>query len=84
MSALTWGGTLLTEPLSAGTRHRMRLVNVCVGVVLGAEGVLMLMLTGSLSLPVTASFLRNNPVAVAAGDDGRPAAGRRPGRAPLV
>ena len=64
MSALTWGGTLLTEPLSAGTRHRMRLVNVCVGVVLGAEGVLMLMLTGSLSLPVTASFLRNNPVAV--------------------
>lgn len=53
-----------SEPLSASTRRGLRLVNICVGVVLGAEGILMLVLSSSLSLPVTASFLRNDPVAV--------------------
>jgi hypothetical protein len=52
------------EPLSLATRRRLRAVNVLVGVLLGAEGVLMLVLSSSLSLPVTASFLRNDPVAV--------------------
>ena len=67
MSAATGGGGARVstgEPLSAATRRRLRVVNVCVGVVLGAEGVLMLVLSSSLSLPVTASFLRNDPVAV--------------------
>lgn len=50
-------------PLSAASRRRLRLVNLSVGVVLGAEGVLMLVLSSSLSLPVTASFLRNDPIA---------------------
>ena len=57
-------GVSASEPLSATARRRLRVVNVCVGVVLGAEGVLMLVLSSSLSLPVTASFLRNDPVAV--------------------
>jgi len=52
------------EPIGAAARHRLRVVNVCVGVVLGAEAVLMLVLSSTLSLPVTASFLRNDPVAV--------------------
>ncbi|HEX9032718.1 MAG TPA: heliorhodopsin HeR [Streptosporangiaceae bacterium] len=66
MSAVNGRRTELTavEPLSAATRRRLRIVNVSVGVVLGAEGVLMLVLSSSLSLPVTASFLRNDPVAV--------------------
>jgi hypothetical protein len=58
------GGAQETEPLSGAMRRRLRVVNVCVGLVLGAEGVLMLVLSSSLSLPVTASFLRNDPVAV--------------------
>ena len=67
MSAVTGGaGTQLSagEPLSAATRRRLWVLNLCVGVVLGAEGALMLVLSSSLSLPVTASFLRNDPVAV--------------------
>ena len=66
MSAATGGSAEFSnsEPLSAATRRRLRVVNVCVGVVLGAEGVLMLVLSSSLSLPVTASFLRSDPVAV--------------------
>jgi hypothetical protein len=51
-------------PLNAAERRQLRLVNVCVGMVLGAEGVLMLVLSSSPYLPVTASFLRTDPVAV--------------------
>ena len=54
------------EPLTAPAARRLRIVNVVVGAVLGAEGVLMLVLSNSLSLPVTAGFLRNDPVAVQA------------------
>jgi Heliorhodopsin len=66
MSAASGGGVSVgaSEPLSPATRRRLRVVNLCAGVVLGAEGVLMLVLSSSLSLPVTASFLRNDPVAV--------------------
>lgn len=66
MSAVAGGHTGLTaaESLSAATRRRLRVVNLLVGAVLGAEGVLMLVLSSGLSLPVTASFLRNDPVAV--------------------
>ena len=67
MSAVTGGGGAqlnASEPFDSATWRRLRVVNVYVGVVLGAEGVLMLVLSSSLSLPVTASFLRNDPVAV--------------------
>ena len=67
MSAVTGdGGAQMSagEPLTAAARRRLRVVNVGVGMLLGAEGVLMLVLSSSLSLPVTASFLRNDPVAV--------------------
>lgn len=69
MSAVKTGpGTrpAATDQISAAARRRLRIVNVIVGVVLGAEGVLMLVLSNSLSLPVTAGFLRNDPVAVQA------------------
>lgn len=52
--------------LTESVRRRLRLVNVVVGVILGAEGVLMLVLSNSLSLPVVAAFLRADPVAVQA------------------
>ena len=67
MSAVNGGGGAQPnagELLDAATWRRLRVVNVSVGVLLGAEGVLMLVLSSSLSLPVTASFLRNDPVAV--------------------
>lgn len=50
--------------LTADARRRLRLLNVIVGLVLAAEGILMLVLSSSLSLPVTASFLTGDPVAV--------------------
>lgn len=65
MSTVTGGAQLSAgEPTDEATRRRLRIVNVSVGVVLEAEGVLMLVLSCSQSLPVTASFLRNDPVAV--------------------
>lgn len=50
--------------LTAEARRRLRLLNVIIGLVLAAEGILMLVLSSSLSLPVTASFLTGDPVAV--------------------
>lgn len=66
MNAVTGDGARpgAGEPLGATTRRRLRVVNISVGLVLGAEGVLMLLLSSRLSLPVTASFLRNDPVKV--------------------
>ena len=44
--------------------RRMHRLNLTVGALLGVEGVLMLALSSGLSLPVTASFLRADPVSV--------------------
>lgn len=47
------------------TRYRrLRLLNVSAGVFLAAEGVYMLVASNRLALPVTASFLRDDPVRV--------------------
>ena len=51
----------------AGTRQRyrrLRAFNVLVGVFLAAEAAYMLLASNNLALPVTASYLRNDPVAV--------------------
>ncbi len=44
--------------------RRLRVANVAVGLVLAAEALVMLLLSNDLSLPVTASYLRSDPVAV--------------------
>ena len=44
--------------------RRLRVANVAVGLFLAAEGAAMLALSNDLSLPVFASYLRNDPVAV--------------------
>jgi hypothetical protein len=48
----------------ATRRRRLRVVNIAVGLLLALEGVLMLMLSNTLALPITASYLTNDPVAV--------------------
>lgn len=58
------GDALPTGHLADDVRRRLRVLNVIVGLILGAEGILMLVLSNSLSLPVTASYLTNDPVAV--------------------
>lgn len=44
--------------------RRLRALNVFVGVLLAAEAAFMLLASNNLALPVTASYLRNDPVAV--------------------
>ncbi len=52
-------------PVSVAARHRrLRVVNLVVGLLLGLEGALMLALSNTLALPITASYLTNDPVAV--------------------
>jgi hypothetical protein len=47
------------------TRHRrLRVLNIAVGVTLALEGALMLVLSNTLALPITASYLTSDPVAV--------------------
>jgi hypothetical protein len=48
----------------AATYGRLRVFNVVVGVILGLEAAAMLALSNGLSLPVFASYLRNDPVQV--------------------
>ena len=48
----------------AARQRRLRVVNIAVGLTLALEGVLMLMLSNTLTLPITASYLTNDPVAV--------------------
>lgn len=51
-----------------GQRYRrLRILNVVAGVLLAAEGVYMLLTSNDLALPVTASFLRTDPVAATGG-----------------
>ena len=47
--------------------RRLRIFNVVAGVLLAAEGVYMLLTSNDLALPVTASFLRTDPVAATGG-----------------
>ena len=52
-------------PAQVATRQRrLRVINIAVGLLLGAEGALMLALSNTLTLPITASYLTNDPVAV--------------------
>jgi len=44
--------------------RRLRIANVTVGLLLAAEALAMLLLSNDLSLPVTASYLRSDPIAV--------------------
>jgi Heliorhodopsin len=50
------------EPRAFAYR-RLRFANVAVGIVLGLEATAMLALSNGLSLPVTASYLRSDPIA---------------------
>jgi hypothetical protein len=44
-------------PVSVAARHRrLRVVNLVAGLLLGLEGVLMLALSNTLALPITASY----------------------------
>lgn len=52
-------------PSRVVTRHRrLRVLNIAVGVTLALEGALMLVLSNTLALPITASYLTSDPVAV--------------------
>ncbi len=46
------------------TYRRLRVFNIVVGLILGAEAMAMLALSNDLALPVFASYLRNDPVQV--------------------
>ena len=48
----------------AARQRRLRVINIAVGLLLGVEGALMLALSNTLTLPITASYLTNDPVAV--------------------
>ena len=48
----------------AARQRRLRVINIAVGLLLGVEGALMLALSNTLALPITASYLTNDPVAV--------------------
>jgi len=48
----------------AARQRRLRVINSAVGLLLGVEGALMLVLSNTLALPITASYLTNDPVAV--------------------
>src|SRR3954465_1269618 len=47
----------------ARSYRRLRIANIAVGAALGCEAIAMLLLSNGLSLPVTASFLRSDPIA---------------------
>jgi hypothetical protein len=52
-----------SAPLASGDRYRrLRALNLAAFVFLAAEGLYMLLASNSLALPVTASFLRDDPV----------------------
>ncbi|MGE5293159.1 MAG: hypothetical protein ACM3ML_39440, partial [Micromonosporaceae bacterium] len=56
-------GTIV-DNVPAGTRRRyrrLRALNVVAGVLLAAEAAFMLLASNNLALPVTASYLRNDP-----------------------
>ena len=48
----------------AARQRRLRVINIAVGLLLGVEGALMLALSNMLTLPITTSYLTNDPVAV--------------------
>lgn len=61
------GSSPVVDSVPAQTRQRyrrLRVLNVLAGVLLAAEAAFMLLASNNLALPVTASYLRNDPVAV--------------------
>lgn len=52
------------SPETRGRYRRLRAFNIAVGVLLAAEAIYMLLASNDLALPVTASFLRTDPVSV--------------------
>ena len=52
------------KPSGAGGYRRVRVLNMAASVFLAAEGIYMLAASNGLALPVTASFLRDDPVRV--------------------
>jgi len=58
-------GPVVAEAPETGQRYRrLRAFNIAVGVLLAAEALYMLLASNDLALPVTASYLRTDPVAV--------------------
>jgi hypothetical protein len=55
-------GVIATD--QAARYRRLRTLNVVAGLLLAAEGVYMILVSNALALPVTASYLRDDPVAV--------------------
>jgi hypothetical protein len=55
-------GVIATD--QAARYRRLRTLNVVVGLLLAAEGVFMILASNALALPVTASYLRDDPIAV--------------------
>lgn len=53
------------EVVSQGNRYRrLRGLNIAAGIFLATEGIYMLLVSNNLTLPITASFLRDDPVRV--------------------
>jgi Heliorhodopsin len=58
------GPVVAEAPETRQRYRRLRAFNIAVGVLLAAEALYMLLASNDLALPVTASYLRNDPVAV--------------------
>ena len=64
---MTVGSSPVVDEVPAETTRRyrrLRALNIAVGVLLAAEALYMLLASNDLALPVTASYLRTDPVAV--------------------
>jgi hypothetical protein len=62
--AVDIGPAVADAPETRQRYRRLRAFNIAVGVLLAAEAIYMLLASNDLALPVTASFLRTDPVAV--------------------
>ncbi len=65
MSIASGPAERVVERPRAGTARRLRVLNIAAFVFLALEGVYMVVASNDLSLPVTASFLRDDPVRAA-------------------
>jgi hypothetical protein len=59
-------GPVAEAPETSERYRRLRVFNIAVGVLLAAEALYMLLASNDLAIPVTASYLRTDPVAVTA------------------
>ena len=62
--AIDIGPAVAEAPETRKRYRRLRAFNIAVGVLLAAEALYMLLASNGLALPVTASYLRTDPVAV--------------------